>query len=400
MSRLLRVSTFVFAMLLPIAAYTAWEYIEVGRLVVREQRIAEKGEPVTVQAVTGTDKLLSPQSEASHLYRAAAALTTYKNERLNEEALAMLDRAVALPFEGSPPGYDYNYFGGDLMRLAELATKRTAAFIASADRSAAVESLVAEAILLRARMRQLHEAMPILPSRFLSNVNAVLGNITPDAAALERLGAALAPLDIDDAFRLGLLVRRAEYLDLRLPPWRFPGSGLPPWRLHVRNRAVDTLSAQIEAASLPWPSRLDALGVTAAWTEKSWFNNADYSGGPDSQETLRLAAGFRAQTLAWNLSAMRVMRLAVAIERYRRDHGGQIPPTLDALSPQYLPAALVDPYSGRSFAFKVEPDGYVVYSVGTNRSDDGADVGAVFPRTYVQLDSARDLGVRFSTPNP
>jgi hypothetical protein len=74
------------------------------------------------------------------------------------------------------------------------------------------------------------------------------------------------------------------------------------------------------------------------------------------------------------LAALRALRIVVAIERYRRDHGDQMPADVDALVPAYLDSAPIDPFTGKSLRYVREADGYVAYSVGPNRQDDGGDV--------------------------
>jgi len=59
-----------------------------------------------------------------------------------------------------------------------------------------------------------------------------------------------------------------------------------------------------------------------------------------------------------------------ALAAYRADHGSY-PADLAALVPKYLPAIPVDLFSGGPVRYKREDKGYVVYSVGINRKDDG-----------------------------
>jgi hypothetical protein len=67
---------------------------------------------------------------------------------------------------------------------------------------------------------------------------------------------------------------------------------------------------------------------------------------------------------------LRCALVAVALERYRRDHG-RWPDTLDALVPQYVAAVPADPQDGKPLRFKRRPDGVVVYWIGHDGADDG-----------------------------
>ena len=57
-------------------------------------------------------------------------------------------------------------------------------------------------------------------------------------------------------------------------------------------------------------------------------------------------------------------QLVIAAARWRLDHDGELPPTLDALVPQYLPAVPLDPWSkgGKPFSYNAATG--VVWSVG------------------------------------
>ena len=75
----------------------------------------------------------------------------------------------------------------------------------------------------------------------------------------------------------------------------------------------------------------------------------------------------------------------IAIELYRREHGGELPKSLADLAPKYLAAVPVDPYTGQPMFYKVTPEGFAIYAVGRNGLDDGGifdkveDAGLFFP---------------------
>ncbi len=103
------------------------------------------------------------------------------------------------------------------------------------------------------------------------------------------------------------------------------------------------------------------------------------------------------------------LRLTLAIELYRREHGGRHPATLSELVPEILPTMPVDPYSGREFGYvqshgqtaarpgrgegrqlspgdeqSTRPGQWLLYSVGPDLKDDRADkdVRADLHRSY------------------
>ena len=70
-------------------------------------------------------------------------------------------------------------------------------------------------------------------------------------------------------------------------------------------------------------------------------------------------------------ASIRATRVALAIERMRLDNGSELPASLAALVPDYLAAVPGDPLDDHPIRFRRLPKGYVVYSVGRNREDDG-----------------------------
>lgn len=88
----------------------------------------------------------------------------------------------------------------------------------------------------------------------------------------------------------------------------------------------------------------------------------------------------------------------LALERAIRtlpvDHRGELPTTLQELVPEYLAEVPVDALSGGHLLYMRDFDAYRIYSVGSNRKDDGGadliDRGSGSPR----LVRGRDIGVR------
>jgi len=62
----------------------------------------------------------------------------------------------------------------------------------------------------------------------------------------------------------------------------------------------------------------------------------------------------------------------VALRLYRAEHG-KYPTALGDLVPAFLPALPPDPFTGKPFHYLVQGDGFVLYSVGPNRTDDAGN---------------------------
>ena len=71
-----------------------------------------------------------------------------------------------------------------------------------------------------------------------------------------------------------------------------------------------------------------------------------------------------------NIAHLRTARVSLAIQRYRLATGN-LPDTLADLVPTYLDAVPEDPFDGRTLRYEKLETGFVVYSVGEDRMDDG-----------------------------
>ena len=122
---------------------------------------------------------------------------------------------------------------------------------------------------------------------------------------------------------------------------------------------VNVIQAHIEAASLPRHEALahmdvvekehrDKLGVLARMLTPAFVRTYQ----------------FELQAVAGSLCA----RGALAVERHRLATG-QIPQTLDELVPSFMPSVPLDPFDGKPLRFRHLDQGYVVYSVGQDLTD-------------------------------
>lgn len=67
----------------------------------------------------------------------------------------------------------------------------------------------------------------------------------------------------------------------------------------------------------------------------------------------------------------RIVRSVLAIEHYRLGHGGKLPDGLNSFTPGLLAVSTRDPFDGQSLRYKTRPNGYIVYSIGPDATDDG-----------------------------
>jgi hypothetical protein len=63
-------------------------------------------------------------------------------------------------------------------------------------------------------------------------------------------------------------------------------------------------------------------------------------------------------------------RTGLACKIYKNQNG-RYPADLGALVPGILPEVPIDPFTGKPLVYRLEGDGFIVYSLGSNGKDDG-----------------------------
>lgn len=122
-----------------------------------------------------------------------------------------------------------------------------------------------------------------------------------------------------------------------------------------------------------------------------YMRNAYYSSKDDYKKNSFLNIDKIARAMLSYRAHCRCIATTLAAERYRLDHGTW-PTTWEQLSPKYVTATLLDPFTGKPLFLKALPDGLMIYSVGYNGVDDG---GKIFP---VEKQYQNDIGYRLWNP--
>ena len=419
-------SVVALVLILPFVVHSIWDYFEERRLDAVVRDLEQRGEPTgSSRPASELRQASGAASEAERDYRAAAVLASnFRTEtqprlkgvaaasqsdqwpadvvapmrsaiRLYDESLALADRAAGMPFEGFAPGTSYTWQAANLMDVQQLSGYRAMVRALDGQADGAVDSLYTATRLGR----------PLRPYAYSQRLGAqdvvrVLERTKASAASLGRLGAAFDELDDDrdlsnwfaEFRRTDLYYHEAQHVSLAqaaLATVLFVGR---PWATHMLNGQLETLTNLVTAAREPWPQRIDrVMGVGAV----DIFPVRSSVPGVDPKDQGRRYLENFVLGSASRTAGFRALRLVIAVEQYRRDHTEQLPGSLADLEPAYVRAVPVDPFSGHGFLFKREIDGYSVYSVGTNRRDDGAiDVNkplfvGAFPTQY-----PADVGVR------
>ncbi len=130
-------------------------------------------------------------------------------------------------------------------------------------------------------------------------------------------------------------------------------------------RCLEGLDEYRQALQLSLPAALDcAEAITSTIKDEAAPKKFLLTGmylPPFSRGFQREAEGVARQRLA---------QTSLALERYRVANGG-LPDSLRQLSPTFIPAVPVDPFTGQELLYRRDQEGYVVYSVGPDRRDDG-----------------------------
>lgn len=436
-----RVAIVAFALLLPVAAHSAWDYIEVRRLVHEIERIREKREPESaIELRGGARPGESGGSGAGRYYLAGGMLAlgtspwrvaTPVREALAavepdeaalqqlavplqvlvadaHDALRLADSGAALDFEGLPPGSAFNYRTSSLLDLSNLLAARTLSLSLLGRADEAVDS-----VIVGLRLRR------VLPDvRWMTlngpDVDVVLGRTEPSVEALERLQAALQLEDRPEQALDDFLAARARYIDMlwrryygsdpnaprqySLPMRSFTETLLRPWFTHHLVTTLREWARLVEVVRLPWPEKAGA--------SRRIVEEHDKASRQEPRNFLEVLARpwvalgeFSVAVDPRSLIVDRCSVAAVAVERFRRDHGGALPAALTELVPRYLADVPVDPYSGTAMLFLPSAHAYTTYSVGSNQQDDGGDLTSELEQAIARGWGRRairgaDIGVR------
>jgi hypothetical protein len=244
----------------------------------------------------------------------------------------------------------------------------------------------------------------------LWTLERVLHQHTLADPALEKLHRSLQEVETNTGAVLARAFigeRALELNDVFNPPALPPGWGTPTAsqkfvlavqsytseRLGVPQRAVlqhlDGFAQVIVAAS-----QIGARDFTSAGLHPNAGNQAGV-GGPQ-----RLVPGWE----AWQpiliqqvelVAHLRVARAALAIERFRALHGGQLPQELGMLVPWFIDAVPSDPFLAGPLRYKRLGDEYVVYSVGADQEDES---GAGRSRSNRNWPPTGDVSFRVAGP--
>jgi hypothetical protein len=119
-------------------------------------------------------------------------------------------------------------------------------------------------------------------------------------------------------------------------------------------------------SEIPFPERLDQAEI---WRTRVLFENTN---GFLISPCILPAIAAAQKKSAGGVALLRVAQTVLAVERYRLANTNSLPSSLTELVPQFIPVVPADPFDGKPLRFKLIPKrGYMVYSIGIDRVDDG-----------------------------
>jgi hypothetical protein len=216
-----------------------------------------------------------------------------------------------------------------------------------------------ERVLNHAALGEMHLTDLSARLEAAENLDSALRGIVGDrcmTVALARPEPGTEPFDLSgqQGFGPGVSVRYRLLVTLLYSP-----SGLAD---HDLLKSLETVDLIIRALALPLPARRDELARLPSLSAETHPLNLSHHMVWRAAQVMfesRRATAY-----------LRTARLALAVERYRLAHGS-LPETADELVPDFIDALPLDPYSDSPIRYKRLPNGFVTYSLASNRQDDG-----------------------------
>lgn len=415
----------VLVLLAPFAAHAIWDLVEARRLSAAIEAIRARGEKV--YWTDWVARIPTPEEKRTGRYYTAAALlareafstnlreinetiaaiatssprAAARDPRLDQiqrvldgyaPMLDLLDRANALASgdirsgdELRSPVPDQNLANVNALRIARLS------FLG--DSQAATSALVATL-----KLRNVSSFWPVGVNTNPS-LRLLLMYAPPDAQVLSALQQRYSEIVDEQRVEHDLLESRARLITAVWPAAPGPMIVVPrvrgisgrtsplievilrPWLTGEIRRRILEFDEALPISREPWPKRLDlALALAHKYPVPPLNEGSTVFGSlvPSMAYRRRMNIGaFEVGTSATRAAneavRQRVALTVLAIERFRRANGAALPTSIDALVPQFLGSVPIDPFTGAALKFMHNAQGYRVYSVGMNRTDDGGD---------------------------
>lgn len=226
----------------------------------------------------------------------------------------------------------------------------------------------------------------ILDAIVVSSLSRVLNAVDLDAETLLQLRTGLQPRNLRRAYARGIAGDRVLFLDVMdtyirasspLNKERAQRSGRPSGlatqsKIYLRwlylsdcNEFLDTFKDACTAEELSWTL---FRGMSAKVKESA----TGFRFSEPITSTLGDSLANASEAFLRAEARYRVAEVSLAVQEYC-ERNGALPVSTDVLSPEYMAEVPRDPYTDRPLGYKRLDNGFVVYSVGPDESDNSAD---------------------------
>lgn len=277
------------------------------------------------------------------------------------------------------------------------------------------DNLVAaqDAVILQFRLAGMLHDEPCLISRGVANnvinsgVNGaelVLAAGAPAPANIDALRAELDECLEGSTLRWALLGERAAFVGVceQLAAGKTTWRDLQPLFGQTGSLAASALGIpaflvrrnQIRGAEM-YTWLIDAAGEFETLSKAASRLNAEASKLPSTQVIAKMFVRDCHSTVHSHfrtVARLQCARAALAAERFRLV-AGRLPGGPDELVPKYLDEIPSDPFDGNPLRWSSTPEGIVIYSIGSNLSDEGGEVAMI-----AEAGQPRDVGFRMRHP--
>jgi hypothetical protein len=143
---------------------------------------------------------------------------------------------------------------------------------------------------------------------------------------------------------------------------------------------LDAMEQGLAACASPFPKSLEGISQWMSLQEEA------KSKGYQISAMLLPAIQTAFERSAECLARLRVGQAALAVERYRLAHQNALPDALGELTPQILAQVPTDPFDGQPLRYQKNSSGFLVYSIGKDRTDNGGFPKPATAKTDVGCD--------------
>jgi hypothetical protein len=185
-------------------------------------------------------------------------------------------------------------------------------------------------------------------------------SMTRSLAAERCMGISLLRMPIPDRAKLFGVMKGADN-DIDIEAYLLSSNSNTDFHFFL-----DRMDESIGAMTEPFPKGLEAISQWDAHMSEAKTKGYLFSG------TLLPELGRALYKGAEHVGRSRVTQTALAVERFRLAQQNALPASLAELVPRFVDVVPTDPFDGQPLRYKkTSPHGFVIYSIGKDRNDDG-----------------------------